>query len=289
MELLQLKYFKDAFTTKNFSHTAEKYSVPQSAVSQSIKRLEDELGVQLFVRSANKITPNECGRYFYNYISAALTQIEKGINVVKRCDSDMKGEVRIKIQSGQSFFSDCIADFKKLYPGVDFTVYNQNPSYEESSFDFVVSADEIKDISYEKMMIYKENILLAVSKNSELAAYDKIRSEYVKNAAFISMQKGHSLYYLLENIFKSMNARPSVTIFADDPHNVRKYVKQGLGVTLFPEKSWAKYTDDRIAVRPFENISPERTIWLYCKKSENLSNAVAGFRDFVTMKTQSLE
>ena len=89
MELLQLKYFKDAFVTKNFSHTAEKYSVPQSAVSQSIKRLEEELGVQLFVRAANKITPNECGRYFYNYISAALIQIEKGINVVKRCDSDM--------------------------------------------------------------------------------------------------------------------------------------------------------------------------------------------------------
>lgn len=289
MELLQLKYFKDAFITKNFSHTAEKYSVPQSAVSQSIKRLEEELGVQLFARSANKITPNECGRYFYNYISAALTQIEKGINVVKRCDSDMKGEIRIKIQSGQNFFSDCIADFKKLYPGVDFTIYNQDSFREESSFDFVVSADDIKDITYEKTMIYKENILLAVHKGSELAAFDKIRSECVKNAAFISMQKGHSLYSLLENIFKSMNGRPSVTIFADDPSNVRKYVKQGIGVTLFPEKSWAKYVDDRIAVRPFENISPEQTIWLYCKKSENLSGAVAEFRDFVAIKAQCLE
>ena len=196
--------------------------------------------------------------------------------------------MRIKIQSGQSFFSDCIADFKKLYPGVDFTVYNQNPSYEESSFDFVASADEIKDITYEKTMIYKENILLAVSKDSALAAYAKIRSEYVKNAGFISMQKEHSLYHLLENIFKSMNARPSVTIFADDAHNVRKYVKQGLGVTLFPEKSWAEYTDDRIAVRPFENISPERTMWLYYKKRENISDAAARFKDFVIMKSKEL-
>lgn len=288
MELLQLKYFKDAFVTKNFSHTAEKFCVPQSAVSQSIKRLEDELGVQLFTRSANKITPNECGRYFYNYISEALTQIEKGINVVKRCDSDVKGEVRIKIQNGQSFFLDCIADFKKLYPGVDFTVYHQNPSYEESSFDFVVSADEIKDITYEKTIIYKERILLAVPKDSALATYTKIRSEYVKNAGFISMQKGHSLYYLLENIFKSMGARPSVTISCDDPNNVRKYVKQGLGVTLFPEKSWAEYTDDRIAVRPFENISPERTIWLYYKKSGNISDAAARFKDFVIIKSKEL-
>ena len=48
MELLQLKYFKDAALTENFSHTAKNFYVPQSAVSQSIKRLETELGVELF-------------------------------------------------------------------------------------------------------------------------------------------------------------------------------------------------------------------------------------------------
>ena len=282
-----MKYFKDAFISKNFSRTAEKFCVPQSAVSQSIKRLEEELGVQLFTRSANKITPNECGRYFYNYINGALTQIEKGINVVKRCDSDVKGEIRIKIQDGQSFFSDCIADFKKLYSGVDFTVYNQNPSYEESSFDFIVRADENKDITYEKTIVYKEKILIAVPKDSALADYTKIRREYVKNAAFISMQKGHSLYHLLENIFKSMGARPSVTILSDDPYTVRKYVKQGLGVTLFPEKSWANYTDDGFAIREFENISPERTIWLYYKKGGDISDAAARFKDFVIMKAKA--
>lgn len=48
MELLQLKYFCDAAETENFSKTAKKYLVPTSNISQSIKRLERELGVELF-------------------------------------------------------------------------------------------------------------------------------------------------------------------------------------------------------------------------------------------------
>ena len=65
MELLQLKYFADAAVTQNFSRTAKSFFVPTSAVSQSIKRLESELGVKLFSRQANKITLNENGAAFF--------------------------------------------------------------------------------------------------------------------------------------------------------------------------------------------------------------------------------
>ena len=283
-----MKYFKDAFVTKNFSHTAEKFRVPQSAVSQSIKRLEDELGVQLFTRSANKITPNECGKIFYNYISMALTDLEKGINIVKRYGSVLEGEIRIKMQDSSAFLLGCISDFKRLYPSVDFIVYQQNPSREALSFDFVASADKIKDITYEKTEIFKEKILLAIPKSYSLAQENKIKLEYIKNAPFISMQGGHNLYDWLRNIFQTINVRPNITISCDDPHNVRKYVKQGLGVTLFPEKSWAEYTDDDFVTREFENVFPERTMWLYYKKRENISDAAARFKDFVIMKSKEL-
>ena len=56
MELLQLKYFCNAAETENLSKTAKKYLVPTSNISQSIKRLEKELGCELFEHSTNKIT-----------------------------------------------------------------------------------------------------------------------------------------------------------------------------------------------------------------------------------------
>ena len=62
MELLQLKYFSHAAKTENFSRTAEKYIVPTSCVSASIKKLEQEIGVKLFDRSSNRIKLNEYGK-----------------------------------------------------------------------------------------------------------------------------------------------------------------------------------------------------------------------------------
>ena len=48
MELLQLRYFFDSAKTESFAKTAEKYMVPASSVSASVKRLEKELGCKLF-------------------------------------------------------------------------------------------------------------------------------------------------------------------------------------------------------------------------------------------------
>ena len=64
MELLQMKYFYDTANSGSFTKTAEKYMVPTSSVSAAVKRLEKELGCELFDRSANKITLNDEGKSF---------------------------------------------------------------------------------------------------------------------------------------------------------------------------------------------------------------------------------
>ena len=63
MELLQLTDFCDAALTENFSKTAEKYKVPPSNISQSIKRLEKELSIALFDRRANRVVLYPVGDY----------------------------------------------------------------------------------------------------------------------------------------------------------------------------------------------------------------------------------
>ena len=80
MEFLQLKYFCHAAKTENFSHTAEAFLVPASSVSSSIKKLEEELGVQLFNRSSNKLSLNENGMVFLKTANSILNELEKAKN-----------------------------------------------------------------------------------------------------------------------------------------------------------------------------------------------------------------
>ena len=94
MELLQLKYFCDAANSQNFSKTAEKFGVPPSCISQSIKRLEKELSVKLFNRSANKITLNNKGIEFYEKVSYGLGIINSAALAVT--DNGKKGNAPVQ-------------------------------------------------------------------------------------------------------------------------------------------------------------------------------------------------
>ena len=79
MELLQLTYFCDAAETQNFSKTAKKYTVPTSNISQCIRRLEEELGQPLFMRTANRIQLNERGKAFYKHFLSVGVKLDKNL------------------------------------------------------------------------------------------------------------------------------------------------------------------------------------------------------------------
>ena len=63
--MLQLRYFYESAKTESFAKTAEKYMVPASSVSASVKRLEQELETSLFDRTSNKIKLNDKGYYHF--------------------------------------------------------------------------------------------------------------------------------------------------------------------------------------------------------------------------------
>ena len=77
MELLQLRYFFDSAKTENFSKTAERYKVPPSSVSSAVKRLENELGVQLFDRTDNRILLNENGKRVQQSLCIVFDELDK--------------------------------------------------------------------------------------------------------------------------------------------------------------------------------------------------------------------
>lgn len=68
MELLQLQYFQELARSGHLSKTAEKLHIAQPSLSQTLKRLENELGTQLFDRVGKHIELNSSGRLFLKYV-----------------------------------------------------------------------------------------------------------------------------------------------------------------------------------------------------------------------------
>ena len=120
MELLQLRYFCDAAQTENFSQTARKYQVPTSNISQTIKRLESELGTELFHRRKNHIFLNEQGRVFYQGAKAALEQLEDTKLRLQDVQESVNGEIKILALVNRRIITKTIEIFRELYPEVSF-------------------------------------------------------------------------------------------------------------------------------------------------------------------------
>ena len=283
MELLQLKYFCHAAECENFSQTANKFSVPQSAVSQSIKRLEKELNIELFDRNKNKIELNENGFAFLNHISVALNEIEQGCEEIKRKNAEAHGDIKILIKNNRRYITDCIAEFKKKYPYISFTISHESVAKKESDFDFVIS-DAQPNGNFQKTELIKEKIVLSVSKDNPLSSKSIINAKDISEEKFISMPKSSNLFKYFNEFCKKQNINPSITIFCDDPFYIRKYTAINLGVSLFPEFSWKGLAYDETVNIPIEN-APIRTSYLFYNASFANNNAPKLFFDFLMLKS----
>ena len=219
MELLQIKYFIDAAETESFSKTANKFGVPPSGVSQSIKRLEKELDLPLFERSANRIFLNKKGRAFYTKVKEAMLLLESAAAETR--DDGQSGKIKICVNCNKRVVIKTIEKFCKLYPNADInTRYNIFTDYDK--FDLIVSSVPPISPDFTKEPIIKERLCLAVNKDSPIAGVERLDAALLANENFITMGENSNLYNLTQLICSNIGFDPHLSILVDDPMHVIK-------------------------------------------------------------------
>ena len=241
MELLQLRYFCDAAELENFSRTAEKYGVPVSNISQTIKRLERELECELFIHAANRIMLNEQGRLFYESAKKALDALGEGRLVLADSKVSIAGEIKILVLTNRRVVTRAIESFKQKYPEVTFVIKHNTGTSGE--FDLIICDEYFPDEDFDTTVLLTEDILLALHKDNPLAEREHISVSDLKNERFITMPDGSSMYTITKRLCEGFV--PNIAIQSDDPYYIRKYVAMGLGVAFFPAMSWhGQFSDD---------------------------------------------
>ncbi len=276
MELLQLKYFCDAAETENYSVTAKKFLVPTSNISQSIKRLEKELGKELFEHRTNKIILADEGKRFYDKINKALLLIEDAKCEILDTEDEIFGEIKLFIFCNRSVVTEAIEKFKEDYPKVSFILRHEKDATVEC--DALISDSCPADFIPDELLI-DEEIMLAVNRSHPLAAKSFITYDDIKNERFISMLKGASLYSVTSEIFKSFGSAPNITIETDDPNYVRKYIELGLGIAFIPSYSWSGLLSDNVILKSIGNH--RRKTFIYLPKNRRTKRATEEFLKYL--------
>lgn len=272
MELLQLKYFCHAAESGNFTHTAEHFRVPTSNISRAVRCLESELSVKLFERSANKIKLNDKGEIFYRHAKRALGELDTARADLSSSDGIPRGEIKLLVSCCRHLATKAIERCVKLFPEVSFSVRH---GVDSEDYDFVISDLAPTKRELEKELLMSERMMLAVSKSYANEGKHGIEAGLDKER-FVSLGSNTRLHALTLQYCNQLGFTPNVAIQTDDPYYVRKFIELGLGVAVYPEKSWANLISDNIML--IDAGFPKRRTFLFYKKDKSLS---AGEQKFI--------
>ena len=128
MQIRQLEYFVAVSEHLNFTKAAKQFFISQTAVTQQIKALENELGVTLFYRNNRRVELTPAGRTFLDDAKAILRRTRDAMERAKRADTVFTGNLNIGFIKGfeKTNLSDLLAEFHVQYPNISFTLTREN-------------------------------------------------------------------------------------------------------------------------------------------------------------------
>lgn len=124
--LRQMKYFTAVVDCNSFTEAAEQCYISQSAISQQIRVLEKDLGVELIRRENRRFSLTPAGEYFYQQSKGILEEVEQMRRETIRLGQDLELQLCIgylRCYSGQELYQ-AVADFSRIYPEVAISIVN---------------------------------------------------------------------------------------------------------------------------------------------------------------------
>lgn len=222
MELLQLRYFLESAKSCSFAKTAEKYMVPPSSVSASIRRLEDELGQKLFSRTANRVTLNETGKQLLQSIAPFLLELDQTVNdIVNPPDQQV---IRLLILSYRHPITNCIIEYRKKHPGVAFELcIDYNPEKFED-FDIIIGTSDTEFPDYSYFDLCNCRVYLQVADSHPLCGKNLTLSQ-LRDQPFATM--GGNMHNIIVSACKKAGFTPRIIATVNDSICYRKLIQNG--------------------------------------------------------------
>lgn len=237
MTLAQLKYFCKAVECENISKAAKELNVSQPSVTVAIKDLETELGVSLFIREKNRITPSREGMYFYSKIVMVLQDIDFAVGEVKIMSKDSRTiTVGIPPMIGSFLTPALISRFHKTHPDYSIKVVEYKSEtvknmLNEYVIDFAVLLSTYTD-GFAGKDIFKTEYGLYVSKENALAKLPLATGRDIKDEPFVVFDRIMFRNKSISEEFKKQEATPNIILVTSQLETIKNCVRQNLASTF---------------------------------------------------------
>jgi len=285
MELRQLRYLVAVAEELSFTRAAEREHVAQPALSQQIKRLEDEVGMALVERTTRSVALTPAGEVLVARARRMLGELEAATAELEALSGVYTGHVTVGVlhTMGPVDVSLVLALFRERHPGVEMTVREQSSEelaemlrHDELDLAFLSVTESVERKGLGLHQLVSEELVLIVASDHPLAGRRRVRMAELAGEQFIAYRSGARLRELLESAGRSAGFEPRVTLESNESGRIRRLVARGLGVAILPRSDVERVGAD-VAVAVLVEPSLRRDITLAWREGRRLAPAAAAF------------
>ncbi len=286
MDLRQLDYLDAVVRAGSFTRAATEMHVAQPAVSQMIKRLEQELGTPLIDRSTKKAT--EAGELLLRRARRALSELDAARTEV----AELIGLETGTVHAGAIHWLEPL-DLPGLLEA--FTARHPRIAVDLREFDARVMFDMLNDREMDlvfsnispgdpvppglqRKLLFSEPLIVGVHPDHQLAGRKSIALHELDAEPFVAFRSGSAFRDTVDRALADTGIAPAIRYESSDLITVRSLAAAGLGVALMPQ-SLAAFPGPPIAILTIEPNPPRRTVALTWRSDLSGSPAGQAFLD----------
>ncbi|MBB6691548.1 LysR family transcriptional regulator [Cohnella xylanilytica] len=286
MELNQLEYFLTVARLQHVTRAAEALSITQPALSHSIAKLEEELGVQLFERSGRNVQLNRYGELFARRVERVVQEIDKGKQEIEELTNPESGVVSLAFLNvlGTRLIPSLVKEFKRERPNVRFELQQGTGTFirsqlETGACDLIITSACSGDVSGAWTPFHTYRLDVVVPKGHAWSGRKEVELRELAEEPYIGLKNQCGLKTSIEEMLEKADVAPHALYEAEDLPTVAGFVSAGLGVSLLPRAEGLAL--EGVCWVPLRDPGNEFEVGIEWKEKRYLSPAAKAFREFV--------
>lgn len=293
MDIRQLECFVAVAEELHFRKAGERLGLSQSALSERISALEQELGARLFFRTTRQVSLTQTGAEFVQDAKKILSDIEKSVSNVRHSAESNLRHIRISgvDEAISMLLPKVLLRFRETDPSVHVQILEISSSEQHSQelishrtdIAFLRTPQEEDFIASE--LLYRQPVVVALAESNILSASTTLSASDIAEQPIVGYPK-HArpvLHDVLWSAFRHIGAQPNIVCEVIDKSTLLQFVAHGLGLALAP--AWVQnIAPPGVTFVPFEPCNSPIELYVAFRTAGN-SETVERFLDVVRTTT----
>jgi len=282
MTLTELRYITAVARERHFGRAAEACFVSQPTLSVAVRKLEDELGVKLFERTAAEVSVTPAGEKIVEQALRVLEEVEVIRQIAEYGKNQLAGPLRLGAINtvGPYLFPDLIPNLHELAPDMPLFVEEGFTSVlaqklKQGQLDVIVISQPFDEPGVTTLPLYEEPFVVLLPSSHPLCKHDTLGQQQLSNESLLLLGSG--------NCFRDQVIRSCPDCIPGDAgehllehtlegsslETIRHMVASGMGITVLPCTAAGadRYSRRLLAIRRFAEPAPSRQVALAWRKT----------------------